>query len=1022
MKIHAFLGIAGQVSLEKKEAERQRLSAAAAALADASATHVVVTAGEFKGHKGVLRSVIAGDGGVRVLLADGRDVRLQASEVSASDAAKPQAYDKLDDEHQHVAREHGYVPGVHTPLTAEEVGVVAQHYLRAADADMQALGQQMVRNYEAIQAASQADADFSHLAVYAAVKLRTLGPNQTEVTVGDKVIFFSYNTPVAMDNAGRVSVTNKKWSVTTSRHINKWLADRGAADVQYVPQEQLDGGAAEVQAAAKKPVVKASVELAFLEEDPDTGGTYFRGSDGKLYHQNPQGRMHECSPEGEPMVEVKDFTIKASAEAEDDAPDFASDWRNAEAGDGQAWKVVAEAPVCSACMMAYADAGRAADEDAYLDDDITRIETPKDGVCVDCGKPFTAVTAASAAQRHNRRQDRIMDNAKSIEKGRVARGERPNPNLTKACQACGGAVVDGICKDCGQDLELGKSLHKMLKDFGAFGAKLNVQAGKVEEFEVEDLGIDHDQYFPGRGVSKGFDAVFVGIGEDSHEALDDALEQAAMAGYDIEPDFEADVKKALGAPDRTVTSYVQSMAPGESAVVDEDGTEGLHYYVALQVKGAPDIDAGLKRPRILAAEEPKKVKESTAEMLKRLAEEKKKAAGTAVAEAGEKKAEAKKDDAEAGEKKAEAKKDEAGAKADEGKAKADEGKAKADEGKAKADEGKAEKKEGSAMSFFKKLAEDTAAKAQPAEPAEKPAYPGVLKPTQTAEGPQAEEAWRIRTETPEKVKEGASPKSIMEMEKRHASVDPEKLSKAADLPLPVAQAVGIYIQCAETIELAQAKKEEASKKIDKEHGFEEAVATKSEIAQHLDQFFREETGGVEFGKLGETFLGIVRKAMKMGYQWTDADLKVIVAQAADMKKFQESQEAVLKALQEKAVEEGRVSYTEDRGLVLMPETESRKGEHAEGQPGTKVREKAKEGVRRAEKQATQASLQAGILDTAKAVWDKLKGLFKKMTDSMKKTNETLEKSIGEAKETKASLSPAMAAMRERAIKAAQARK
>lgn len=56
----------------------------------------------------------------------------------------------------------------------------------------------------------------------------------------------------------------------------------------------------------------------------------------------------------------------------------------------------------------------------------------------------------------------------------------------KACHACGGKVVDGICEKCGQDVALGKSLHDMAKGFGAFGSKVEAKSAfdVVEELEL----------------------------------------------------------------------------------------------------------------------------------------------------------------------------------------------------------------------------------------------------------------------------------------------------------------------------------------------------------------------------------------------------------------------------------------------------------------------------------------------------------------------------------------------------------
>ena len=72
------------------------------------------------------------------------------------------------------------------------------------------------------------------------MKLTPIGSNQTQVTLTDGTeVLFSYKTPVAAcmgDGTGFVR-TDKKWSPTTSRHINKWL---GEALATVVPQETLD--------------------------------------------------------------------------------------------------------------------------------------------------------------------------------------------------------------------------------------------------------------------------------------------------------------------------------------------------------------------------------------------------------------------------------------------------------------------------------------------------------------------------------------------------------------------------------------------------------------------------------------------------------------------------------------------------------------------------------------------------------------------------------------------------------------
>ena len=70
------------------------------------------------------------------------------------------------------------------------------------------------------------------------MQLNPIGSNMTEVETSEARILFSYRTPVAAYVFGEGFVkTDKFWSVTTSRHINKWL-DGGTAN--KVAQTYLD--------------------------------------------------------------------------------------------------------------------------------------------------------------------------------------------------------------------------------------------------------------------------------------------------------------------------------------------------------------------------------------------------------------------------------------------------------------------------------------------------------------------------------------------------------------------------------------------------------------------------------------------------------------------------------------------------------------------------------------------------------------------------------------------------------------
>lgn len=71
------------------------------------------------------------------------------------------------------------------------------------------------------------------------MKITPIGSNKTLRTLDNGTqILYSYSTPVAAFIPGRGHIrTDKFHSVTTSRHINKWLDE---AEAEIVPQSQID--------------------------------------------------------------------------------------------------------------------------------------------------------------------------------------------------------------------------------------------------------------------------------------------------------------------------------------------------------------------------------------------------------------------------------------------------------------------------------------------------------------------------------------------------------------------------------------------------------------------------------------------------------------------------------------------------------------------------------------------------------------------------------------------------------------
>lgn len=62
------------------------------------------------------------------------------------------------------------------------------------------------------------------------LELKPIQTNMTELHANGIKVLFSYETPVAAysTGAGQYYKTSKKWSNSTSKHINKWLSGNNA--------------------------------------------------------------------------------------------------------------------------------------------------------------------------------------------------------------------------------------------------------------------------------------------------------------------------------------------------------------------------------------------------------------------------------------------------------------------------------------------------------------------------------------------------------------------------------------------------------------------------------------------------------------------------------------------------------------------------------------------------------------------------------------------------------------------------
>ena len=74
------------------------------------------------------------------------------------------------------------------------------------------------------------------------MKLRQIASNMTELAVDSASILFSYETPVAGWDDDGAFETETKYSVTTSKHINKYFGgkERRQQVARKVPQSFID--------------------------------------------------------------------------------------------------------------------------------------------------------------------------------------------------------------------------------------------------------------------------------------------------------------------------------------------------------------------------------------------------------------------------------------------------------------------------------------------------------------------------------------------------------------------------------------------------------------------------------------------------------------------------------------------------------------------------------------------------------------------------------------------------------------
>lgn len=90
---------------------------------------------------------------------------------------------------------------------------------------------------------------------------------------------------------------------------------------------------------------------------------------------------------------------------------------------------------------------------------------------------------------------------------------------------------------------------------------------KVTDHQIIDHGVEGSSYFQGCGVSgTGYDEVYTGIGDSANEALEDALEQAAMSDWDVDG-ITNDLSEEITVPE------------------DAEEESELHHFVSIRLEG-----------------------------------------------------------------------------------------------------------------------------------------------------------------------------------------------------------------------------------------------------------------------------------------------------------------------------------------------------------------------------------------------------------------------------------------------------
>lgn len=157
-------------------------------------------------------------------------------------------------------------------------------------------------------------------------KISPVGSNMTVLHGKKYDVLFSYETPVAAKDikTGEVFKTSKKWSVTTSKHISKWLAGEKASEK---PQEFFD----DLDESKKDPAKQIAEALDIMLKGKSLKESTSDWSNKQVIDSRDIiERLQELEDDVENLDESDKEELELLRAVNEDGQNYSGDWENGE--------------------------------------------------------------------------------------------------------------------------------------------------------------------------------------------------------------------------------------------------------------------------------------------------------------------------------------------------------------------------------------------------------------------------------------------------------------------------------------------------------------------------------------------------------------------------------------------------------------------------------------------------------------------------------------------------------------------